>query len=507
MSKLLILLLFFLPLRGMANDVFGFLSGPCNLKLGVPVDHTDGQLTILTPEGKTETFPSEDLTAVAHYVLPGSVFQFSDFSKEAQGFIKNFDVKDTDLSIKGFPYQFIDGTIFILDLKGARRVIGQEELGRVEVSHADSGMNGKNQKLPKFALPAGIAECSEEEKGQLPVRFIADKIQILETINNWEKGFRDLNILAERSVFYPRPFLFEKYDRFGFIMFNGKKPEIELIPVRYSFNNGRDFGFQGQTSLGGGFDTIGPRVTPMNLLSTELKFHFLHASFEGNLNGMGVGSSIYSKSSAYSGYSEKHTTESLSDVTFNHLAMIGFDYAHWGLSVGTLFPSFYIQAGKESREAKPQKSLPLLRLTWTGEKVKFKVSGTTGKLDASSEVNRKSNVIFGDAGEGSSANFYKMNFKYFRAGAEWDVTEDTKLSSDLIWTQWDYKEMIGANSLKMDTEQLAVSGAITRNFGQYVSLGVFGIWQKPDEKSSYNTENYSRTQTRLNFGGTLDFLF
>gem|GEM_PF-5623789 len=495
------------PFQVLGNDLFGFLLSPCDLKLGVPIDHTEGQLTIMLPNGKTESFPSDQLTGIAHYILTESVFDLSHVSSDALVFMKKFEVKDTDLIIKGFPYQFIDGTIFILDLKGSRRVVGQEELGRVNSATLDGSIKGHTKKIPKFSLPSGVSECKESTGGQLPVRFLADKIQILETVNSWEKGFRDLNDLAERSAFYPRPFLFDRYDRFGFIFFRGDDPEINLLPVRYSFSNGYDFRFQGQTSFGGGFDTIGPRPLPMNILATELKFHFLHASFEGNLTAMGVGSSFYAKESKFQEYSEKHPSEARGDVIFNHLALIGFDWSNWGVSFGPMFPTFYVQAGKESREAKPQKSVPVLRLTWTGERLKFKISGATGTLNATSDITKKSIVIFGDAGTDSSADSYKMNFKYLRSGIEWDINNDTKLATDLIWTKWDYKETLAGNPLSFKSLQTSIVGGIRKNFSQYVSLGLFLIWMKPDEKGKYISENFKRNESNMNFGGTFDFLF
>jgi hypothetical protein len=496
-----------LPLQVLGNDLFGFLLSQCDLKLGAPIDHTEGQLTIMLPNGKIESFPSDQLTGIAHYILPESAFDLSNVSEDSLVFMKKFEVKDTDLIIKGFPYQFIDGTIFILDLKGSRRVVGQDELGRVNSATLDGVIKGSAKKLPKFSLPSGVSECKENIGGQLPVRFLADKIQVLETVNSWEKGFRDLNDLAERSAFYPRPFLFDRYDRFGFIFFRGDDPEINLLPFRYSFSNGHDFRFQGQTSFGGGFDTIGPRALPMNILATDLKFHFLHASFEGNITAMGVGSSFYAKESKFDEYSEKHSKEARGDVIFNHLALIGFDWSSWGLSFGPMFPTFYVQAGKESREAKPQKSVPVLRLTWTGEQLKFKVSGATGTLNATNNVTKKSTVIFGDAGRDSSADSYKMNFKYLRSGVEWDFNNDTKLSSDIIWTKWDYKESLAGNSLTFESVQTSVVGSIRKNFSQYVSLGLFLLWMKPEEKGKYISENFTRNESNMNFGGTFDFLF
>lgn len=505
--RVLILIFLVSPLPVWANDLFGFLLAPCELKYGVPVDHNEGQLTILSPNGEVETFPSEKLVGVAHYVLSESVFDLTKLNQSSIPYLKRFEVKDTDLVLKGFPYQFIDGTIFILDLKGARRVVGQDELGRIKSTSTENFSKNTPKQTPSFSLPAGISECKEEGSGQLPVRYLADKIQILETINNWDKGFREVNDLAERSVFYPRPFLFDKHDRFGFLYFRGDSPELKLIPFRYSFSNGQDFRFQGHTSFGGGFDSIGPRASAMNILQTDLKFHFLHASFQGNITAMGVGSSFFAKEIQFEEYAEKNPKTSHSDLIFNHLALIGFDWSHWGLSFGPMFPTFYVQAGNESREAKPQKSVPVVRLTWTGEVLKFKLSGSSGQLNANSDINKKSTVIFGDAGKDASADSYKINFQYLRPGVEWDLDEDTKVSADLIWAKWDYKEKLGSTTLELESIQTSFISSVTKSFSRYVSLGLFVLWMKPEEKSKYNTDSFTRSETNMNYGGTFDFLF
>ncbi len=172
-----------------------------------------------------------------------------------------------------------------------------------------------------------------------------------------------------------------------------------------------------------------------------------------------------------------------------------------------MFPTFYIQAGKESREAKPQKSVPIVRLTWTGNTLKFKLSGASGKLNATSDVNKKSTIIFGDAGTDASADSYKIDFQYLRPGVEWDLDNDTKVGADIIWTKWNYKENLAGNTLELKSVQTSFIGFVRRNFSQYVSLGLFALWLKPDEKGKYNSENFKRNETNMNYGGTFDFLF
>ena len=283
MRNLILIFLLVFSSGAFASDIFGFLLPGCELIEGVPVEYLEGQLTVLDVKGKTKTIPVEKINGIAHYVLQESPFNFSTIPDESFRFAKKFEIKETDIILRGFPYQFIDGTIFILDSKGSRQVFGREEIGRVKSGESWTSKSTTVQALPELNLPAGISECTKARQGLMPVRFLADKIQILEMITEWERGFRELNDLAERSDFYPRPFLFDRHDRFGFIFFNFDAPKQQpLLPVRYSFSNGDDFRFQGETSFGGGYDQIGPRALPMNLVATHLKFHFLHASFDMN---------------------------------------------------------------------------------------------------------------------------------------------------------------------------------------------------------------------------------
>lgn len=504
MKLIFLVFLVLLSTQVMANDIFGFLLPNCKLVEGVPVEYEDGMLTIIDTKGNTQSIQVEDINGIGHYVLQESPFDFSELPKDTIIFSKKFEIKETDLILRGFPYQFIDGTIFILDQNGSRRVFGREEIGRVAgLKEWSTPKSSKTHTPPEFNLPAGISECTKRT-GLMPVRFLADKIQILEMITEWERGFRELNDLAERSVFYPRPFLFDRHDRFGFIFFNYSGPKQQLIPVRYSFSNGDDFRFQGETGIGGGFDQIGPKSTPMNLAITQLKFHFLHASFEGNLNGMSMGSSIYAKDNAFSEYAEKKPTEALGDVTFNHITLIGFDWGHYGLSFGPMFPVFYVQAGDQSREATPQKSLPVVRLSWTGDTFKLKISGSSGTIRAKTEMNKKSEVIVGN---GESADNYKIKFLYLRPGIEWDANPDTKLSLEMIFVKWDYQESLSNQSLKYKADQMSVLSSIRRDFSDYVSLGLYVLWAKPDDTSTYQGTSFTRTSANFNLGGTFEFLF
>lgn len=501
--KVILFLLIAFSTQVMANDIFGFLLPNCKFVEGVPVDYFEGTLTIIDTKGKTKTIQVEDINGIGHYVLEESPFDFSHISEDSYKFAKQFEIKETDLILKGFPYQFIDGTIFILDQNGSRRVFGREEIGRVKGLNDWSEAKASKHQLPDLNLPAGISECTKRT-GLMPVRFLADKIQILEMINEWERGFRELNDLAERSIFYPRPFLYDRHDRFGFMFFNYSGPKEQLIPVRYSFSNGDDFRFQGETSIGGGFDQYGPRAAPLNLATTQLKFHFLNASFEGNLNGMSMGSSIYSKDTAYSNYAEKQPKEALGDVSFNHITLIGFDWGKYGLSFGPMFPVFYVQAGNESREATPQKSVPMVRLSWTSEFFKLKLSGSTGSIHAKTEMNKKSEVL---NGTGEQADDYKIKFYFLRPGIEWDGIADTKLSLDVIFLKWDYKEMLDGTQLKYEADQMNILSSIRRDFSDYVSLGLYVLWSKPDDKGTYQTTSYTRTTSNINLGGTFEFLF
>ena len=507
MRVLLFIFCFIFVQSSFASDVFGFLMPGCQLIPGVPVEYQDGKLTVLDVKGNTQSIPVESINGIAHYVLQESPFDFSNVPDETFFFAKKFEIKDTDINLRGFPYQFIDGTIFILDSKGSRQVFGREEIGRVKSGERWNSKSTNGHILPELNLPLGISECTKTRQGLMPVRFLADKIQILEMITEWEKGFRDLNDLAERSDFYPRPFLFDRHDRFGFIFFNFETPkQQELLPVRYSFSNGDDFRFQGETSFGGGYDQIGPRALPINIVATHLKFHFLHASFEGNLNAMAVGSSYYTQGDI-SKYAVVKPTEALSDIAFNHLALIGFDWRQFGFSFGPMFPMFYIQAGPESREATPQESVPILRVTWTNDVIKIKISGSSGAIKAKSDLNKKSTVLIGEAGSDAFADNYKINFKYIRPGVEWDVSQDMKLSFDLIWTQWDYSESLNGKDLDLKARQLNALFSIRRDFSDYVSLGLNFLMTKPNDKATYEGQRFDRTVQNFNLGGTFEFLF
>jgi hypothetical protein len=507
MRILLLILCLFFASPSFASDIFGFLMPGCQLILGVPVEYQDGELTILDVKGATKSIPVENINGIAHYVLQEGPFDFSEVPDETYKFAKKFEIKETDIILRGFPYQFIDGTIFILDIKGSRQVFGREEIGRVKSGEHWNSKVTNGHVLPELNLPVGISECTKTRKGLMPVRFLADKIQILEMITEWEKGFRELNDLAERSDFYPRPFLFDRHDRFGFIFFNFDAPkQQELLPVRYSFSNGDDFRFQGETSFGGGYDQIGPRALPMNLVATHLKFHFLNASFEGNLNGMAVGSSYYTKGDI-SLYAQEKPTEALSDIAFNHLALIGFDWRQFGFSFGPMFPTFYIQAGPESREATPQKSVPVVRVTWTNDFIKLKISGATGAINAKSDLNKKSTVLIGEAGDDAFADNYRINFKYIRPSVEWDLSQDMKLSFDLIWVKWDYSESLNGKDLDLKANQLSALMAIRRDFSDYVSLGLNFLLIRPDDKANYEGQSFHRTAQNFNLGGTFEFLF
>ena len=95
--KIILLIILILPFEVFGNDLFGFLLEPCDLKYGVPISHNEGQLTIMNPNGKVETFLSEQLVGVAHYVLNESVFDLTQISEASFPFLKRFEVKEKNI--------------------------------------------------------------------------------------------------------------------------------------------------------------------------------------------------------------------------------------------------------------------------------------------------------------------------------------------------------------------------------------------------------------------------
>ncbi|HXH31495.1 MAG TPA: hypothetical protein VNJ01_11825 [Bacteriovoracaceae bacterium] len=501
------LLVALLPASAPASDLFGFLKEGCQLELGVPISHQEGRLGILTPQGEIKYVTPAELVGIAHYVLSESAFGLENLSSETMTKAKTFQVKDSDLVVKGFPYQFLDGTIFILDRNGVRRVIDLEEIGRVETVRKLTSTKANQAKvIPPLSLPAGISECKNSTAGLIPVRFLADKIQILETVNGWSRGFKELDDLAERSQFYPRPYLFEDHDSLAFVMFGADKPGVILLPIRYTFNNGEDFRFQGKSSLGGDYDQIGPVARPLNLLKTDLKFHFLHASFEGNLDGISIGSSFFSKQEDYLDYPGERK-DTLGDISFNHIALLGADWHRWGLSFGPMFPVFYVQVDREALEATPRKSIPIVRVTWTGERVKFKLAGARGDFSANSNMGKKVNQFNTENGFNREPEFYKINFSYLRGGGEWDISENFKLSSDLIWTKWNYRDGALGSSVSLKTKELALLTSVRKSFTSYVALSLHLLWSSSDTSGNNSGVISEKSPANFNYGGTFEFLF
>jgi hypothetical protein len=506
---------FFLTSPLYAGDLFAFLLKDCQLQLGLPIASENQHLTVLKPDGNIRTFSKDSIEGVAFYQIPEFQFRLAHLDREKLQHMKRLEVKDSDLVIYGFAYQFVEGTIFILDKQGARRVIGLDEIGRVtSLNEANAPLltPSSTQVIPSLSFPSGLAECKGQKKGLLPVRYLSDKIQILETLQVWERGFRELNDLAERSQFYPRPYLFDRYDRFGFISFKNSPLIEQSLPIRYVFSNGEDFRFQGLTTLGGTFDTFGPRMDPQSLLKSDLKFHFLRVSFQGNLNAMGVGSSYYKKNRGSNENAEEKPTQVVGDQHFNHMALLGVDWQGWSVAFGPYFPIFYVQVGGESRELNAQKSLPVVQLAFTSEKWKWSLSAVNGQLKADSDMKRKSTIlrdINNTLNNNEPVDSFTINTQFIRSSFEWDFHTDMQLQASLLVSDWDYSEKLDGEPLDYNYQERILSLMIQKNFSQYLALSIFGLQIDSTHKGkspAYGT-NLKNKDNQFKLGGSLDFLF
>ena len=506
-----------------ADEFFGLKTkNKCELKLGAITRVHAGKVSLLGFKGELETIPVDQVQSVFVFNSVESPFTDLHYTQASIVEMKAVYIDQLDRpNFYGWPVRFIDNLVVFTDTAGKNHVHDLEKILKMRtptLADVEAAAEKSQGKTFTFDLRDLMPDCPgalPAKSGQeelRPTRTLTDEIRIRQLFDDLERGYDDLENLQERTLFYARPFLFQRKGRLGFI-FTDKKLEVARdVPVYFSFTNGRPFRFQSHTVLGAHVHDMLPKLEPMLIARSDIKAHAFHAHVSGNIEAFEGGSKYFVNQDKFgTAGQENGLRETEVQNAFNYIAMMGFDYGPFSISAGSYYPIYAIRVQREIREIRANESASIFGLGYTNQKLKVNlVLAPQKKRSVQQPTDRdllSKDKISGFAVDIALPRDLSFDYGFWRLGGEYQILERLSAGASLFSTTLNYREVATTSTNFMHYQRRAFSIFARQEFGDYISLGVFGNFSRSSYDLSFSTSQVKKSFQYFQLGGSLEFIF
>lgn len=504
-----------------AHEIYSLLTSDCNTHQGIILYVDDTKVSMLRINGTTIDVDRTKIDFLLVHNTIDNPFPLIQSSPALQQHFRSIYIANADQpSFHGWPVKFIEDLVVFIDTKGRTQVVELEQISKLRPGPELS----KPLKLRAEPIIFGLGDISRQcpqtaqERSRTtskslhlrPTRVLGDKIQISEFISNFQKGFAALESYEERTYLYAKPFLFETDSKLGFTYFEKYYEQPDLaVPLYFQWSTGRPYHFQSFNQIGRTPVEWSPSAEPVVSFRSELKSHFFHALFLGNLSALPAGTEFYTDPT-YSEQMQKipDRGNAHSAVIYNYMALMGGDFGPWSLSLGTLFPIHYIDVGEERREILASSISPVIRGMYTRPTWRLRGIYSPTERDVSENV-VDTHVSLGPD-ESVEGYIRRFNFagNFFRAGLDVELSKQIKGSIDQIFVNGVYNETLTNNTAnRFEFQHYVTILSISQQFGRYVTLRGLLNWSNIEQKYNFSGINSSESHQRTTLGGTFEFVF
>ena len=501
----LILTLFFVfPASTKAVELYSFFNNQCREITGYLVSEKNNIYRILSVNGRIVSLHKNNIKGVLVYnfVTPPlkkiklkrkDLGDLLTFSIESEGQLKNFS---------GFPIQFIEDLIIFLETDGSTRVHKLDSI--LKIRPFKKQRIKKPGKKVKFDIQSSgyLQSCNQSGRQGFtrPNRILLDRIKIQQFLSNYKTGYESLKSFQERTYLYARPKIYNQKTKFGGIKQKALEKSFPVMSLPFiEWSSGRPFRVQNLSQIGSIFNEYGADLDPITGLKAEVKAHFFHSVFVGNLEALPGGQSFFTTFRK-----EKHLHTTNIDSSFNYSAMVGGDLGSHSLSIGLYYPVFVFGLGEQRREILATNNSYLLRYMYTNSFLRFYVTGSLRdeKIDNPSSENIQ---IEGQDDKVPLPENYSVKFFFVRSGVDFNLPEETDMGLNFLVLNLNYSE--NRDSGKAELQRMGGTVYIRKNFGNYVSFGIRFTYLA--DKTSYlsgdRNMNDNKEKGVLGFEGALVF--
>ena len=470
----------------------------------------ENESTILDLQGRYKILDTRKVDLIARYdVLENPISQVS--FPNANNYLYEVSAQNNTQNFYGFAVAFFEDLVIFFDLQGKSHVI---EANKISYLRAVKLYEGKSSSLNHGSsvtlLPPELKRnCNVNVKRQDATPRVLDHVssfavsgtfKIATFFSDRRKGYRELEGLEERTLFYARPTYFDDRTRLGLAYtvdsyentFGIPSSNWEQnMPAYLSFGSGKPYRFQSSFKAGNITPLSTPSLKSIGGIETQFKSHLIHGVFAANFDAFTAGKAVRQLSDF-----SKARPAVWSLASFNHLTLLGFDYGSWSLSYGYFFPVFMFGHGFESREVMSNTTSPVVRSGWKNNNFDINLflymTNLHGQPDLSranaglSEQNSTSDTFLYASARGDIQS-YSLKSYASRLQLKYQTSEKTFFETSALFKTTDYSEdMILLNSPRKSTtnnQSPLYSGSTERHTLYTKSLGLslgvhfdFGQW-------------------------------
>ena len=534
--SLLIGLVLYIPGQAFSLEIYTLVGDNCGTETGLIVGGDERRIYMLNVDGRLSSIGQDDVRLILVYNIHDNPIPMVDLNSELGSLLREVELSDVEkTNFIGWPIKFIDQVIIFFDIDGKTHLVDLEKIKNFSTPEQPFNKRKEisNAKPTQFGLGNSLSQCKKKDaedgvKMVEPTRMLGDRIKVDKFFSEYERGFTALRRFQKKTVFYSKPFLYEKRSRVGIIYTREdylREITPSLIPFRFQWSSGSPFASQGVYSVGAKEPDYVASVEPQFVLDAKVKTHFMSAAFIGNVFCFSAGNAcVMDRRSLYANYFSKLSSDSNEIYPlFNYLALTGLDYKEYSIAGGFYYPVFGIIGGHRFREITSSQASPILKFqrTTLESMIRLTYSQTTRKSNSPKD-DQEIQLIYSrelsDAAQITSESAsliynlldYFLTTHHYRIKLNFKILDGIDFGINEILFHGKYAETQGGERYLMEFRHVISSMVVKKQFSDYIALtGQLNHFLRTHDYEVINLNETSNNQDKENnvsFSLTIEFL-
>ncbi|MFL2738191.1 MAG: hypothetical protein ACJ0DJ_05360 [bacterium] len=534
--SLLIGLVLYIPGQAFSLEIYTLVGDNCGTETGLIVGGDERRIYMLNVDGRLSSIGQDDVRLILVYNIHDNPIPMVDLNSELGSLLREVELSDVEkTNFIGWPIKFIDQVIIFFDIDGKTHLVDLEKIKNFSAPEQPFNKRKEisNAKPTQFGLGNSLSQCKKKDaedgvKMVEPTRMLGDRIKVDKFFSEYERGFTALRRFQKKTVFYSKPFLYEKRSRVGIIYTREdylREITPSLIPFRFQWSSGSPFASQGVYSVGAKEPDYVASVEPQFVLDAKVKTHFMSAAFIGNVFCFSAGNAcVMDRRSLYANYFSKLSSDSNEIYPlFNYLALTGLDYKEYSIAGGFYYPVFGIIGGHRFREITSSQASPILKFQRTTPEsmIRLTYSQTTRKSNSpkddqeiqliySRELSDAAQITSESASLIDNMLDYFLTTHHYRMKLNFKILDGIDFGINEILFHGKYAETQGGERYLMEFRHVISSMVVKKQFSDYIALtGQLNHFLRTHDYEVINLNETSNNQDKENnvsFSLTIEFL-
>lgn len=318
-----------------AVDIYSFFDAQCRRQSGLLVHVDEKRVLFVGLDGQPAALSRLHIRSlVLHRVLENPLVEITPAALLRPQLRRLWTDKSKRPTFTGWVTGFHDDLLIFFDLEGKSHVAQANEIVRIrDFIGSASPTRPARHRAPTLAFPKAIVPCgSPEVPGgavTMPSRVITDRIKIDDRLTALSDRYRGFAGLEERTLFYARPYHFQPTLRLG-LTYAQNAGFAKYFPFYFNYTGGTPYRFQSRILIGSITHDALPFLRRTLAASSDIKSHFFHATFVGQLPALPAESDAFLVDN---GESPRHSVA----TSYNYLILMGLDYWRLSASAGPAY--------------------------------------------------------------------------------------------------------------------------------------------------------------------------